>query len=374
MRAPVAFLIFNRPDVTAQVFREIALARPPRLFLIADGPRPGHPGDEEKCAAARAVVERVDWPCRVDRNYSDVNLGCGVRPATGISWVFEQVEEAILLEDDCLPHPTFFRYCDELLEHYRDDERIMNIAGTDWQFGRRRSRYSYWFSMFNISWGWASWRRAWRHYDRSLRMWPELRETNWLRDKVGDPAAAGMFQDAFDRAHAAGGNLDYWDYQWTFTCWAQSGLSILPSANLVSNIGFGPDATHTFAATGVRARAQRAAMQFPLEHPPIMVRDHEADRFIVEHVIWPQLGVSQGRRGARRLAALVPTPFRRWARRLLDRWSRSVSAQELSRGAGRIAASPGSAASRGSSELQARSQGHAGPPHRSHEGTGVEIR
>ena len=243
------------------------------------------------------MVERVDWPCRVERNYSDVNLGCGVRPATGISWVFEQVEEAILLEDDCLPHPTFFRYCDELLERYRDDERIMNIAGTDWQFGRRRSRYSYWFSMFNITgWGWASWRRAWRHYDRSLRMWPELRETSWLEDKVGDPAAAGDVSQGLRCARTLP--------EATWTTGTISGrshaglraaLSILPSTSLVSNIGFGPDATHTFGGRQTPAPGLREPRcRFPSSTRRVMVRDHEADRFIVEHVIWPQLGVSPG--------------------------------------------------------------------------------
>jgi hypothetical protein len=328
IRAPVAFLIFNRPEFTALVFREIAEARPSRLFLIADGPRVGHPEDEAKCAAARAVVERVDWPCRVERNYSDVNLGCGVRPADGIGWVFDEVEEAIILEDDCLPHSTFFPYCDELLERYRDDERIMNIAGTDWQFGRRHSRYSYWFSMFNVTgWGWASWRRAWRHYDRSLRMWPELSDTGWLENKVGDPEAAGMFREHFEGAYAAGGNLDYWDYQWTFTCWAQSGLSVLPSTTLVSNIGFGPYATHTFGTDDARARVPRAAMPFPLKHPPVMVQDYQADRFIVEHIILPQLGLAQRGSGAlRRLAAFVPASWRRRLSRLLHRW-RDVTAR-----------------------------------------------
>ena len=202
----------------------------------------------------------------------------------------------------------------------------MNIASTDWQFGRRRSRYSYWFSMFNISWGWASWRRAWKHYDRSVRLWPELQNTNWLENKVGDPAAAAMFRSAFDRAFAAGGDLDYWDYQWTFTCWAQNGLSILPGATLVSNIGFGPDATHTFGTDDVRARPPRAAMPFPMQHPPVMVRDREADRFIVENVIWPQLGVSRRGRGvSSRLGGLLPSPWRLRLSTLLRRW-RSAAA------------------------------------------------
>ncbi len=158
IRTPVALIIFNRPDTTERVFAEIAKARPPKLFIIADGPREDRPGEAERCASARAIVDRVDWNCEVQKNYSDVNLGCGARPATGISWVFDQVEEAIILEDDCIAHPTFFRFCDELLEKYRDDERIMHIAGNNFQFGNQRTSFSYFFSHHNICWGWASWR------------------------------------------------------------------------------------------------------------------------------------------------------------------------------------------------------------------------
>lgn len=320
MVSAVALLIFNRPELTAEVFREIAAARPPRLFVIADGPRVGHPDDEQNCAAARAVVKRVEWPCRVERNYSDVNLGCGARPAMGIDWVFEQVEEAIILEDDCLPHPTFFRYCDELLERYRADERIMNISGTDWRFDRKRPHDSYRFSMFNITWGWASWRRAWRHYDRSVRKWPEVRDTPWLETQLKDARAADMFRQAFERAYAAKGEVDYWDYQWTFACWSRNGLSILPNVSLVSNLGFGPSATHTTGTSDIRATVQRGAMRFPLEHPSFVAPDQRADRHIVEQVIWPQLGVSNARRRPlSRLATLAPSYWRRRAARLVDR-------------------------------------------------------
>ena len=142
MRTPIAFIIFNRPDLTARVFAEIARARPEKLLVIADGPRPDHEGEDAKCAATRAIIERVDWPCEILKNYSDVNLGCGHRPATGLRWVFEQVDEAIILEDDCVPHPTFFRFCEELLDHYRDDERVMHISGDNFTLFREKKRLS----------------------------------------------------------------------------------------------------------------------------------------------------------------------------------------------------------------------------------------
>ena len=145
MNTPVALIIFNRPDTTKKTFDEIAKARPPKLFVIADGPRADHPEDIKKCAAVREIIERVDWKCEVIKNYSDVNLGCGKRPATGISWIFEHVEEAIILEDDCVPHPTFFRFCEELLEKFRYDERVMQISGSNFQLGHKRTSYSYFF-------------------------------------------------------------------------------------------------------------------------------------------------------------------------------------------------------------------------------------
>lgn len=169
MSTPIALIIFNRPDLTIRVFSKIARAKPKTLFVIADGPRSDHPGDIKKCAEARSIIESVDWDCTVHKNYSDINLGCGRRLASGISWVFEKVEEAIILEDDCLPHPTFFRFCKELLERYRDDERIMQINGQNFQHKSMRTSYSYLFSYSNNCWGWATWRRAWQHFDMEMR-------------------------------------------------------------------------------------------------------------------------------------------------------------------------------------------------------------
>ena len=312
VQTPVALIIFNRPHTTERVLARIAEARPRQLFVIADGPRADHPGDSERCAAARAVVDRVDWDCRVIRNYSDVNLGCGRRPASGIDWVFEQVDRAIILEDDCVPHLSFFRFCEELLERYRDDERVMQISGNNFQLGRRRTRYSYFFSCHNICWGWASWRRAWRYHDMALGLWPALRDTPWLLDIVGDPRAARVWRRMFDIAHARGGDVDFWDYQWTFACWAQHGLSILPNATLVSNVGFGDDATHT-KGRDKRAHLPTSETIFPLEHPPYVARDAEADRFIVEEVVLPGLPEESGLLGKlRRVASVIASgPVRR---------------------------------------------------------------
>lgn len=276
LTTPVALLIFNRPETTAQVFAAIRAARPTTLLVVADGPRPERAGEAERCAAARAVVEQVDWPCDVLRNYADVNLGCRRRVSSGLDWVFETVEEAIILEDDCVPHPTFFRFCAELLERYRDDERVMHISGDNFQTAPLRSAYSYYFSRYPHVWGWASWRRAWQHYDVDLKLWPELRAGGWLLDWLGEADSARYWSRTMESCYRR--LIDTWDFQWTLACWAQSGLSILPAVNLVSNVGFNTEATHTRFGSRL-ANLPTQPLEFPLRHPPFILRDSRADAF-----------------------------------------------------------------------------------------------
>ena len=244
MNTPVAFIIFNRPDVTAKVFDVIRQVRPVKLFLIADGPRSEVPEDVELCRAARTVVENVDWPCELHKNYSDVNLGCGKRPATGISWLFEHVEKAIILEDDCLPHPSFFLYCEELLCKYQDDQRIMHIAGNNRGFSQDRSGYSYYYSLLPYCWGWATWRRAWKYYDFDFQGLAEVINGELFNNLLQDRKAAKYWRQRFCDLKRSS-REDIWDFQWTFACWLNNGLAIVPNENLVRNIGFGEDATHT---------------------------------------------------------------------------------------------------------------------------------
>jgi hypothetical protein len=311
MRTPVALIIFNRPDFTERVFAEIARTRPPKLLVIADGPRPEQAGEAEKCAATRAIIDRVNWECEVLKNYSDENLGVGRRPASGLRWVFEQVEEAIILEDDCLPHPTFFRYCEELLEKYRDDERVMHISGDNWYFGEKQKPFSYFFSCYCYSCGWASWRRAFQYYDPEIKLWPVLRNTSWLLDILGDARAVEFWKSKFELHYTTGIKNTGWDWPWLFACWAHRGVSILPSTNLVSNIGFREDATHTKSADDNRANVPLVEMIFPLSHPPCMVRDLEADQMIVEQVGLRPEPQDLYHKLRRKCAVALPDPLRK---------------------------------------------------------------
>jgi hypothetical protein len=246
LKTPVLLIIFNRPDTTQQVFDAIRLAEPRQLFVAADGPREGKNGEAEKCRRARGIVKQLDWDCEVKTLFQEKNLGCGLGPATAINWFFENVEEGIILEDDCLPHPDFFRFCEELLAHHRHNERIMEISGDNFQDGHKRGNASYYFSAYPHNWGWATWGRAWKHYNYGLIPADEAKHV--------------------------------WDRQWLISVARNNGLAIVPNVNLVSNIGSGLDATHT---TGVSkyANLPTESLAFPLVHPKINAPNRAADSY-----------------------------------------------------------------------------------------------
>jgi hypothetical protein len=287
LKTPIAFIIFNRPDTTAQVFESIRKAKPSKLLVIADGARQHKIGEVEKCVETRKIIEGVDWECEVITNYSDVNLGCKLRVSSGIDWVFEQVEEAIILEDDCVPEHTFFAYCDELLERYRYDTRIVAISGTNLQSGQRRTSDSYYFSRYMHVWGWATWRRSWQNYDVDMKQWPTVRDGGWLQDILNDKLAIKGWQKSFQRVYD--GKIDTWDFQWVFACWIQSGLVISPNINLISNIGFGPGATHTFNKSDLCSNIPTSDMPLPLQHPKFMLRNSQADDYTQKKFFNPKL-------------------------------------------------------------------------------------
>lgn len=275
MKTPVAFIIFKRPDTTERVFEVIRQAKPPKLLVIADGPRADRPGEAEKCAAARAIIERVDWDCEVLENYSDVNLGCCQRVSSGIDWVFNTVEEAIILEDDCLPHPDFFPFCENLLERYRDDERVMMVSGTNFLGKWKSDRQSYHFSYYGGIWGWASWRRAWNYYDITMSLWSNPDIKNRIRDVLANNEHYQARKKSFDST--LNGKYDAWDYRWSFARLSQSGLSIVPAVNLISNIGFGEGATHTASATSKLAELKTISLNFPINYNQFTAVDRDYD-------------------------------------------------------------------------------------------------
>lgn len=277
MKTPVIFIIFNRPEKTKRVFEMIRKAKPQRLLVIADGARAEHHGEEEICTETRAIVDRIDWSCEVLKNYSEVNLGCLKRISTGLDWAFDIVGEGIILEDDCLPHSSFFDFCELLLDRYRYDSRIMSISGQNVQLRNNYPPNSYYFSRYNHCWGWASWKRAWDLYDVDMKIWPEAQVHNILKDILVDERAVRYWSTIFQNAYEKKYNT--WDYQWTFSCWIQNGLSIIPNVNLVSNIGFGENSTNTkvSAIDNPYAELPTKAVSFPLKHLNYVARNARAD-------------------------------------------------------------------------------------------------
>ncbi|WP_071590882.1 hemolytic protein HlpA-like protein [Synechococcus sp. PCC 7336] len=282
LNTPVVLLIFNRSDTTQIVLEKIRQVRPKKLIVVADGPRKEKLSEDKQCEIARQIIDSVDWDCQVLKNYSESNLGCKNRISSGLDWAFEHVDRAIILEDDCDPDPTFFQFCEELLEHYYQDDRIMAISGNNFQFGQKRTEYSYYFSRYPHCWGWATWRRAWQHFDAKLSLWPLVKRNNLLNDILKDSSSVQYWNKIFQRTY--NGEIDSWAYCWTLNCWLQSGLTVLPKVNLVSNIGFGASGTHTQDPSNPLSNLPSVSIAFPLSHPPYLIRDLRADKFTQMHI------------------------------------------------------------------------------------------
>jgi SAM-dependent methyltransferase len=283
----VLLLAWRRPHTTRQVIDAIRPAAPQRLYVACDGPNPNRPEEAEKVAATRAVIEAaVDWPCQVERLYSEHNQGCRLGVSGAISWFFEQEEEGIILEDDIVVHPDFFPYCAELLEHYRHDTRVWAISGDNFQDGQWRGNGSYYFSHLPHCWGWASWRRAWQHYDAELSSWPAFRDSGGLIHLFPNSAERRFWASIWERLHRQN-QPDTWDYQWIYTVMANGGLAALPNVNLASNIGFDGDGTHTFNPEARIARIPTAPLG-ELLHPAHVLRHSEADDYFVHQHLAPE--------------------------------------------------------------------------------------
>lgn len=310
MDTPIAFCIFNRPELTRRVFGAIRAARPKQLLVIADGPRPTHPNDPKAVQLTRQIIETVNWPCDVQTNFSEENLGCKRRIATGLTWAFDQAERLIILEDDCLPDPSFFPFCEQLLDRFADDPQVMMISGDNFQ-PHQRTENSYYFSRWAHIWGWASWRRAWQHFDVDIQSWPQVKQEGRLRSIFDCQSEYQYWSQVLDRQHA--GEIDTWDFPWTYAMWHQNALAVLPETNLVTNLGFGESATHTTDPLSKLANLPVGKLG-PLTHPREIAPNRVADRHTWETIFQPPP---------------APLPKRRWYQKLFPR-SRKQAASATS--------------------------------------------
>ena len=279
---PILFLIFNRPDVTQKVFDQIKQIKPKNLFVAADGPRPDRPTELILCMETRQVINQVDWDCELKTLFREENLGCGVAVSSAISWFFDQVEEGIIVEDDCLPDLSFFPFCSELLTKYKDDESIYIISGTNMQNGIMRGNSSYYFSNYPAIWGWASWRRAWNLYIYDVQNIEKSFKSGELNH---------VFQSFREKLYWTRklkknltGKKSTWDYQWSYAIWKNRGLSIIPNVNLITNIGFRNNSSHIFLEDSIREPSISHPIQFPLIHPGKNV-NREADHFLYKNAV-----------------------------------------------------------------------------------------
>ncbi len=278
----VVLLVFNRPELTERVLERVRDARPTTLLVVADGPRPDHPDDIQKCAKVRQLISsRLDWDVRLLTNYAEANMGLRQRVSSGLTWVFENVERAIILEDDCVPEPSFFPFCAELLERYADDTRIGAVTGDNYQLPSFTCEESYYFSKYPHCWGWATWRRAWKHFDRDMERWPALKESGFLRN-LFDEHHALFWETKLDRVYRR--EINSWAFPWTFSFWSQNMLSIIPKANLVTNVGFGEAGTNTKRVGSLMSELPTYPMEFPLRHPQNVVINYPADSFTQGHI------------------------------------------------------------------------------------------
>ena len=288
---PILFIIFNRPDITRQVFAEIKKIRPEKFFVAADGPRPNKPEDIKNCQLARDVIQGINWPCEVKTLFRDKNLGCKTGISEAITWFFSHVESGIILEDDCLADQSFFPYCSELLEKYKDDRRIMHISGDNFQQNNPDFHCpdSYYFSRIPQCWGWATWKRAWDLYDIDITLWPQLKAQKKLYRVFKDGAIADRWEYLFDQGikdHTdplPQARLD-WDGRWKFSCFAHDGLCIVPCQNLVSNIGFGSDARIARNPNDPLANIPAQSIELPLKHPQKVEVNLNADIYINKYI------------------------------------------------------------------------------------------
>lgn len=243
IKTAVLFLVFNRPNTTSKVFEKIRQAKPARLYIAGDGPREGYNYDNEKIANVKKIVANVDWHCEVRTLFREKNLGCKKGVSTAINWFFKQEDQGIILEDDCIPHLDFFTFCESLLARYAEDERVSVITGNNYQNNKWRGDASYYFSKYNHCWGWATWKKSWEYFQDDIKFWPEWSKSrSWLDfipDKIERKYWEKIFNDVYNN------QIDSWAYPWTASLWYKNKLTVTPNVNLVSNIGFGTDATHT---------------------------------------------------------------------------------------------------------------------------------
>ncbi len=272
---PVLLAVFNRPEKTQQVFEAIRQAKPQRLFIAADGPREGVNTDAENCRRTREVVNKVDWECEVETLFRDVNSGgSGPGISSAVNWFFGQVDEGMILEDDCVPNLSFFYFCQEMLRKYRNDQRVMHVSGSNFRFGDRVGDGTYYFSKVVNVWGWATWKRAWSIFDYDMESFPQFVEQRLIESIYASEKIQKEYIRTFGNAYD--NTWKCWDRRWMFAVYINNGLSVVPNHNLVANIGFGAEASAEYYEDDLAINMPTQKIE-EITHPPFMVPHRKVD-------------------------------------------------------------------------------------------------
>lgn len=280
---PILFTIFNNPDTTGKVFEVIKKIKPTKLYIAADGARVHKVGEFELCVATRKVTENIDWPCEVYRKYSDTNLGCKISMSSAITWFFENIEEGIILEDDCVPDMSFFTFCQELLEKYKNVDKVKMISGNNFQFGKKYGEESYYFSNFPSIWGWATWRRAWKDFDIDMKTYPLFKKDKKIESIFKNKTIQKFMLGLFDKLYK--NEMNTWAGRWVYAIYDKDGVSITPNVNLVSNIGFNESATHTKSRDDILGNIPSHSIS-KITHPLSITINTEADNNNFKNVFY----------------------------------------------------------------------------------------
>ena len=294
LSSPVLLLAFKRPDTTERVFEAIKRARPSNLYVAVDGAREGVEGEAEKVQRVREITTKIDWPCKLSTLFRSNNLGGPRGCSEAISWFFKHEEQGIVLEDDTLPHEDFFRFCDEILDRYKNENRILSVTGNNFQNGRIWGAGSYYFSKYPLFWGWAAWRRTWRDYDLNIPFWPEFKNSPEWQLTHPDSVERNYWNTIFDKVYS--GEAVHWDYALMANIWFKSGLTVTPNTNLVTNIGFGPDGSNCFDDASPVANVPNSSIGSLIE-PISMNAEVDADRYLFDfrfagrNLRWPRVFV-----------------------------------------------------------------------------------
>lgn len=264
---PVLFLTFNRPQHTLVVLERLRMLQPGRLYIHCDGPRPHHADDEKNVTAVRAVIEKqIDWPCEIQTLYRTTNMGLRDGVFDAINWFFKHEPEGIIVEDDCVPDLSFFRFCQELLEHYRDDAQIMHIGGSNLaEKWTANNKDSYIFSRFSFVWGWASWRRAWEKMSINLDGLEEFSHSEMFKQFVSSRLSRHYMLDKFQVTKQRKNNS--WAYAWFYSILKNNGLCIVPHKNLVQNVGVGERSATNTTTPNKNAMLRANQLDWPIVHP-----------------------------------------------------------------------------------------------------------